>query len=284
MKIAVAGYSGSIGRHLCDHLKKKGYYIIEIPHRGDELLLDDRHLDVDAVINLSGINIMHRWSESFKGHALSSRAGTSHAINHFYDQASKKPKVFISASAIGYYGDQPGETLIETSPKGLGFMSDLVEKWEKATFDSPIKRVVAFRLGIVLSHDGGALPQISAMVKKYLGCIVGNPKSYFSWIHIDDVVKAFATALERSSYSGIYNLVSENPVTQEVFLKTLAKIFKTKLFLRAPRFLVKMLLGDSSSVLLNDTKVYPKKLKQSDFDFSHPDYEEAIYSLVSRGL
>jgi uncharacterized protein len=283
MKVAIAGYTGLIGRHLIAHLKKHGHEVVTIPHRGDELVLDERHHDVDAVINLSGINIMHRWSQSFKGHATSSRAGTSHQINQFYDQLPKKPKVFVSASAIGYYGEQHDTTLIESSPRGLGFLADLVEKWEKATFDSPIKRVVAFRLGMVLANDGGALSKLASLVKRRLGCIIGNPKSFVSWVHIDDVVKAFTQALERSTYSGIYNLVTEEACTQEAFMKTLGKVYDRKVFLRLPLFVLKLILGEAASVFA-DAKVYPKKLKQNDFEFLYSDLESALYSLKKRGL
>lgn len=284
MKVAVAGYSGLIGRHLCKELKKKGFQVVEIPHMGDTLLLDERHALCDAVINLSGINIMHRWSESFKALALASRAGTAHQINHFYDQCSIKPKVFISASAIGYYGDRPNETMIEESKKGLGYLSDLVQKWESSTFDSPIHRIVTFRLGIVLSHDGGALPRIVKLVKAYVGAIVGNPNAYASWVHIDDVVRAMILALDRSQISGVYNLVSDHPVTQKEFMQTLGKAFDRKIFLRIPRFLVTLFAGEAASVVLNDVKAFPKKLKLTGFEFVYPDLESAIASLKSRGL
>jgi uncharacterized protein (TIGR01777 family) len=279
MKIAIAGFNGLIGTHLIKHLKKQGHSIVEIPHRGDHLVLDERHADVEAVINLSGINIMHRWSESFKGHALSSRAGTAHDINHFYGLQTKKPQVFISASAIGYYGNHPHETLIEESPKGLGFLADLTQKWEKSTFNSSIHRVVAFRLGAVLSHDGGIVPKLLKLIKMHLGCILGDPESYFSWVHIEDVVRAFTKALDRSSFTGIYNLVSEGAVTQRKFMTTLASMYKHKIWFRVPKWLVKIVLGESASVILNDAKVYPKKLKLTDFDFLYPDLESALYSL-----
>ena len=284
MKVAIAGYTGLIGTHLISHLEKKGFTIVKIDHEKDRLILNASCEDVDAVINLSGINILHRWNESFKGHALSSRAGTSHQINHFYYLKSKKPKLFISASAIGYYGDRPGETLIETSSKGLGFLADLTEKWEKSTFDSPIHRVVAFRLGVVLSSDGGMLPRLAKLVKYRLGCICGDPNAYLAWIHIDDVVRAFTTALERSSYCGVYNLVSENPSTQKEFMDTLANTLMRKIYLRMPKFLVKILLGEAASVILNDAHVYPKNLKLSGYDFLYPDLDAAFFSLVKRGL
>jgi uncharacterized protein (TIGR01777 family) len=284
MKVAVAGYSGLIGRHLTKSLKDKGFEVVEIPHRGDDLILDERHFDVDAVINLSGLNIMHRWSMAFKEEALSSRAGTATQINHFYDDKPKKPKVFISASAIGYYGDRPDEQLIETSPKGLGFLSDLVEKWEKATFNSPIHRIVVFRLGVVLSQDGGAVPKMAKAIKRHLGAILGNPLSIVSWIHIDDVVKAMIEALDRSSFSGIYNLVTDHPVSQRQFMDELAACFNKKIYLKLPAFLVKLVLGDAASILLNSAKVYPKKLKQSDFVFLYPEIQSALYSLKRRGL
>lgn len=284
MKVAVAGFSGLIGTHLVKHLQQKGYEVIPIAHKGDKLELDHRHLDVDAVINLSGQNIMHRWSESFKQHALQSRAGTSHDINHFYDDKAHKPKVFISASAIGYYGSCPGETLIETSPKGVGFLSDLCEKWEMASFDSPIHRVVVFRLGLVLAEDSGVAKNLVKQVKRGLGAVFGKGQEALSWVHIDDVVKAMTHALERSSYQGVYNLVSESTTTQKGFQEALAKTYGKKVWLKLPRFLLKLILGEASSVILSDLKVYPKNLKLSGYDFLYPDLESALYSLKTRGL
>lgn len=280
MKIAIAGITGLVGSRLAAHLKKLGHEVIAIGHKEDKLILTNAHQDIDAVINLSGVNIMQRWTPEFKKHALDSRAGTSFDINHFYDEVKKKPKVFISASAIGYYGHRPDETLIESSPKGTGFLSDLVEAWEKASLNSPIPRVVCFRLGIVLSDKGGMLFQVVKTIKKRLGMILGDEKSYLSWIHIDDAVRAFTSAIEQSSYKGIYNLVAEESVTQRRFMQEVAKILKRKIFLKLPRFLVTLLFGEASELILNDTKVFPKKLKQSGFDFHYPDLNGALCSLV----
>lgn len=280
MKVAIAGITGLLGKQLACYLKKLGHEVVAIGHKDDKLLLTDDHKDVDAVVNLSGANIMQKWTPEFKKHALDSRAGTSHEINHFFDQSRKKPTVFISASAIGYYGHQPEETLIESSPKGEGFLSDLVQAWEKASLDSPINRVVCFRLGVVLSDQGGALPRIMKSVKMRLGMILGNPRSYLSWIHIDDAIRAFAAALEQSSYKGIYNLVAEESVTQQNFMNTIAKLMNRKIYLKLPSFLVSLIFGEASEVLLNDAKVYPKKLKQSGFDFRYPDLDSSLCSLM----
>lgn len=280
MKVAIAGISGLIGKQLACRLKKLGHDVVAIEHKDDKLILTKMHEDVDAVVNLSGANIMQKWTPEFKQHALDSRAGTSHDINHFFDQLKKKPKVFISASAIGYYGHQPGETLIESSPKGEGFLSDLVQAWENASLDSPINRVVCFRLGVVLSDQGGALPRIMKSIKFRLGMILGNPQSHLSWIHIEDAVRAFTAALEQSSYKGIYNLVAEESVTQARFMNHLAMLMKRKIYLKLPNFLVSLIFGEASSVLLNDAKVYPKKLKQSGFDFHYPDLNSSLCSLV----
>lgn len=280
MKIAIAGSTGLIGSSLSSYLQKLGHEIVPILHQGNQLILTKVHENVDAVINLSGVRIMQRWTPSFKKEAFDSRVGTSYAINHFYDQVAKKPKVFISASAIGYYGDQPGKTLIESSDKGDGFLSDLVEAWEKASFDSPISRVVCFRLGVVLSNKGGMLPKLIKMIKMQLGAVMGDPESYLSWIHIDDVIKAFTAAINQSCYHGIYNLVAEESITQKRFLDSIAKILKRKIFLKLPRFLATLILGEASEVVLNDMKVFPKKLKQTGFVFDYPDLNSALCSLM----
>jgi uncharacterized protein len=280
MKVAIAGNTGLIGSKLSTYLKKLGHEVIAISHEGDRLILTDAHLDIDAVVNLSGVNIMQRWTSDFKKHALASRAGTSHDINHFYDDKRHIPKVFVSASAIGYYGNQPGETLIESSPKGEGFLSDLVAAWEKATLDSPIPRVVCFRLGVVLSDKGGMMPSLLKAARRRLAMIFGHEQSYLSWIHIDDAVRAFASAIEQSSYKGIYNLVSEESVTQKHFIQSVCKLLKRKVLLKLPRFIVTLIFGEASEVILNDAKVFPKKLKQSGFDFHYPDLDSALCSLV----
>lgn len=280
MKIAIAGITGLIGSHLAKHLKKLGHEVIAIGHNQNKLILTNEHKDVDAVVNLSGVNIMQRWGPEFKQQAFDSRAGTSHDINHFYDEVNKKPKVFISASAIGYYGHRPNETLIESSAKGTGFLSDLVDAWEKASLNSPIHRVVCFRLGVVLSDKGGMLFELVKIIKKRLGMILGPETNHLSWIHIDDAVRAFTAAIEQSSYKGIYNLVAEESVTQKQFMDEVAQSLKRKIFFKLPRFLVTFLWGEASELILNDTKVFPKKLKQSGFDFHYPDLNAAVCSLV----
>lgn len=279
MKIAIAGYSGLIGQYLTKALQKRGDEVILIKHKGNELIFDKEHENVDCVINLSGFPIKGRWDEEKKLKIHDSRVLTAKAINHFYDTQGKKPKVFISASAVGYYGSCSNTTMIEDSPMGDGFLASVCDDWETATLDSPISRVVIFRLGAVLAKDGGFYPTLRNLVKNYLGMILGSGRQMVSWIHIDDVVQAFLMAIDRSSMKGFYNLCSENPICQKDMMKEIGVLLKKPIFLELPKFLVRFLLGDVSEVVLADTKAYPKNLKKSDFCFYFDDFKSAIESL-----
>jgi hypothetical protein len=279
MKIAIAGYSGLIGRHLISALQKRGDEVILIKHKNDKLQLDKEHESVDCVINLSGFPIMGRWTEETKLKIHDSRVNTAKQINHFYDTIAKKPKVFISASAIGYYGSDPQTTMIEDSPMGDGFLASVCDDWETATLDSPISRIVIFRLGVVLAKDGGFYPNIKKMVKSYLGVIFGSGRQMMSWVHIDDVIQAFLMAIDRSSMKGFYNLCAENPIRQKDMMKEIGALLKKPVFLRLPKFLLKILLGEASEFVLADMKAYPKNLKKSDFCFYFDDFKSAIESL-----
>lgn len=279
MKIAIAGYSGLIGRHLISALQKRGDEVLEIKHKNGSLLFDKEHEGVDCVINLSGYPIMGRWSEETKLKIHDSRVNTAKQINHFYDTVAKKPKVFISASAVGYYGSDPQATMIEDSPMGDGFLASVCDDWETATLDSPISRIVIFRLGVVIAKDGGFYPNIKKMVKSYLGVIFGSGRQMMSWVHIDDVIQAFLMAIDRSSMKGFYNLCAENPIRQKDMMKEIGALLKKPVFLRMPKFFLKMLLGEASEFVLADTKAYPKNLKKSDFCFYFDDFKSAIESL-----
>lgn len=282
MKIAIAGGSGFVGRHLVAALKKRGDEVIEIGHKNNQLLLEPKHQEVEALINLSGSPIFTRWNPSHKQAILRSRVETARALNHFYTESKIKPKVFISASAIGYYGDRQGETLVEESLKGKGFLADVVEAWEKATLNSPIHRVVLFRFGFILGQDGGALKSLQKQVKWNLGAQLGKGNQWISWIHIEDVVTAILTALDRSAMKGVYNLVTEKPVSQKDLIQTLSTLMHKKCFLKVPRCVVKGAFGEASALFLDSLKVYPKKLKQFDFEFRYPDLDAALYSLVRK--
>jgi len=284
MKIAIAGASGFVGRHLVAALKKRGDEVLEITHEGDRLILGEQHRAVDAVINLSGSPVFGRWTDKKKAHILASRVQTAKDLNRFYAQQKIRPKVLITASAIGYYGDRPHETLIEESKKGKGFLADVVEAWEKASLDSPIHRVVIFRFGIILGKDGGALKKLKTQVRFHLGAQLGSGQQMISWIHIEDVVRAILYSLDRSMMKGVYNLVTEEAVTQERLLNSLCQAMHKKCFLKIPAFMLRGLLGESASLFLSDQKAYPKKLKQNDFEFLYPDVESAIYSLVRTSL
>lgn len=279
MRVALAGSTGFIGRHLKNYLSAEGFEVIDIPHEGDRLLLGQEHEGVDAVINLSGASIRGRWSLKRQQQIVSSREGSAKQINHFYDGLAQKPQVLLSASGIGYYGDCPDQVVIESSAKGSGFLADVVARWEQATFDSPIKRCVVFRLGVVLGHDGGVLALLKRLVYGGVGAILGSKNTCFCWVHIQDVLRAFVFALQRGSVKGVYNLTAPESSTQQELMEGIGELCQRKVRWHVPAWLLKLILGEASCVILNQIKAYPKNLKLNGFEFLYPDLSTALASL-----
>ena len=249
--------------------------------------IDERCLDgVIAIIHLAGEGIAEkRWTAKRKQQIIHSRTAS---ISMIYDLLKRNPahqvNTIISASATGYYGDRDDELLTEESSPGNGFLPVACIEWEKAVNKGTELnlRVVKLRTGIVLTNQGGALPEIANPIKKGVGTALGSGKQWMSWIHIQDVIKMYAYILENADMNGVYNMTAPNPVTNVEMTRALAEIFDKKLWLpNAPAFGLKLVLGEMSALVLDSAKVSSAKIEKAGFKFDFPKLSDAVKDIYS---
>ena len=253
----------------------------------DKNEIDEKCLDgVIAIVHLAGEGIAEkRWTAKRKQQIIQSRTAS---IGMIYDLLKRNPahqvKTIVSASAIGYYGDRGNELLTEDSPPGKGFLPVACIEWEKAV-DKGAElnlRVVKLRTGIVLTDEGGALPEIANPIKKGIGTALGSGKQWMSWIHIQDVIRMYVYALENTDIQGTYNMTAPYPVTNAEMTKTLAETFDKKLWLpNAPAFGLKLLLGEMSALVLDSDKVSSSKIENAGFKFDFTQLSSALKEIYS---
>ncbi|MCW5947292.1 MAG: TIGR01777 family oxidoreductase [Fimbriimonadales bacterium] len=290
MKILVSGASGMIGSALLPLLSSLGHEVVRIVRKnpnGSDVFWDSKSGSLtpsdlsafDAVIHLAGEPISKRWTEDQKQEIRRSRVAATSAIAQAIAQSARPPSCFISASAIGIYGDRGEELLDEDSPLGEGFLAAVGEEWESAakTAASERTRVVNTRFGVVWSKKGGALAKILPIFKFGLGGRLGDGSQYWSWISLDDVVGALAHILNSSTISGPVNVVAPNPVTNLEFTRTLAKVLQRPAWFPVPAFAARAIAGPMvDELLFFSARVYPKRLIESGFEFHYPTLEEAL--------
>ena len=297
MKILISGASGLIGSALKTALNARGDHVVSLTRRNtrndDEITwdpssntLDDpsRLTNIDSVIHLAGENIAsRRWTATQKARIRDSRVQGTTLLAQTLASISPPPKVFISASAIGYYGNRQDEILTEDSQPGEGFLPDVSIAWENAAKSATEAgiRTVHPRIGIVLSPTGGALGKMLFPFKLGLGGIIGSGKQYMSWITLDDLISLFLFAIDRESISGAINAVSPTPVTNREFTKTLGRVLSRPTIFPLPAFAAKLALGEmADALLLASTRVIPSRLENANFSFAHPDLEPALRHLL----
>lgn len=299
MKILISGSSGLIGTALLDSFKERGHKITRLVRdesqmAEDTVLWDPEHRELkpeefegfDAVIHLAGENISSgRWTDKKKQKIRDSRVINTHMLAELLARLKKPPSLFISASAIGYYGDRGDEIMTESSSSGEGFLADVCQKWEEASnaARSAGIRVVNLRTGIVLSTKGGALSKMLVPFRLGLGGVVGSGKQYMSWISIDDHIGIILHIINTESLSGPVNAVSPNPVTNQRFTKTLGRVLKRPTLFPLPAFLARLILGEmADALLLSSTRVVPVALQESGYSFLYPQLEPALKHLLGR--
>jgi uncharacterized protein (TIGR01777 family) len=290
--ILVTGATGLIGARLTKTLEATGHTVLKavrrqarndhevrwIPERGE---IDATRLEgIRGVVHLAGANIAgQRWSEHYKQEIRESRVKGTRLIAEALAQLTHKPRVFVCASAIGYYGDRGDEVLTEESAAGTGFLPEVCVAWEKAcqpAHDVGI-RTVNPRIGVVLSKEGGALKSMLLPFKFGLGGVVGNGRQYLSWIALDDIVKALQMVLTNESLAGPVNLVSPHAVTNREYTKTLGKVLAKPTIFPLPAFAARIALGEmADELLLSSTRVVPTKLQQAGFKYAYPELEAAL--------
>lgn len=294
MKILVSGSSGLIGSRLLARIKAQGHQPIRLLRASNNELnggsiIWDPYIPkyhkqdfegLDAVVNLAGDNIASgRWTEEKKKQIEESRVQTTTALSKCLSELRVPPKVMISASAVGYYGSQRDDVVIEESASGTGFLAKVCREWEAASDLAEAKgiRVVKLRIGGVLSSEGGLLKKMIIPFKLGLGGIIGSGKQYMSWIDIEDVVSIILYAIQNESFQGPVNAVSPEPVTNEKFTKTLGKILHRPTFLNVPAFVARLVLGEmADELLLSSVRAAPQRLLDAGFSFQYPNLESAL--------
>jgi uncharacterized protein (TIGR01777 family) len=241
---------------------------------------------VDAVVHLAGENIAaSRWNARVKQRLRDSRVAATRRLCEGLAEMSSRPKVLVCASAIGFYGDRGDELLDEESRPGSGFLADLAQDWECATAPAAEAgiRVVNLRFGVILSPKDGALAKMLMPFKLGVGGRVGSGKQYWSWISIDDAAGAIHHTMMTDDLVGPVNAVAPNPVTNQEFTKTLGRVLRRPTFVPMPAFAARLALGEmADELLLASSRVEPRKLIQSGYDFRQPTLEAALRHLLGR--
>jgi uncharacterized protein (TIGR01777 family) len=296
VKVLVTGSHGLIGTALCSALEAGGHQVVRLVRGGGGPvtwdpaagILDDQAFDgVDAVVNLAGAGIGDkRWSPARKQEILDSRIKSTDLLSRRLASLPAKPRVLVSGSAVGFYGDRGDEQLDEESPAGAGFLVGLVQRWEAATAPASEAgvRVVHLRSGIVQSPAGGALGKQLPLFKFGVGGRLASGRQYVSWISIDDEVGAILHALTTEDLVGPANLTAPNPVTNASYTKTLARVLGRPALIPVPRFGLALVFGREAAgeMLVGGQRVLPRKLEQSGYRFRQPDLEGALRSLLHR--
>lgn len=298
MKVLISGAQGLIGTELFWTLHKKGHDIVRLvrsvsdvsgadicwdPHTG---AVDPARFEgFDAVIHLAGDNIAGRWSEKKKQRIRDSRVIGTKNLSEILARLQKPPRVFVVASAIGYYGNRGDAALDETSQPGTGFLPEVCQEWEAATKPASDKgiRTVSLRFGVVLSPKGGALKMMLPPFKLGVAGIIGDGKQYMSWVALEDVVGAIEKAAADTTLSGPVNVVAPEPVTNAVFTEILGNVLSRPTYLPMPAFVARLAFGEmADALLLASARVAPKKLQAAGYVFAQPKLEPALRKLLSR--
>jgi hypothetical protein len=297
VQVVVTGSSGLIGRALCSRLTSNGHDVVRVvrrPVRPGELALqwdpeagtiDASGLEgADAVVHLAGAGIGdRRWSEARKRILVESRTRSTALLAAALAGLDRRPRVLVSASAIGFYGDRGDEVLREESSPGGDFLASLCVHWEAEAARAAEAgiRVAFIRTGLVLSSDGGSLPKLLALFKRGLGGRFGSGAQWWSWITLDDEIRAIAWLLQ-NDVRGPVNLTAPNPVTNRDFTRILGAVLSRPALLPVPRFGPRLLLGSefADSLLFSSARVRPVVLDSSGFVFSHSDLEAGLRSTL----
>jgi hypothetical protein len=300
MRIAIAGGSGFIGTHLVKDWRKKKYDILVITRNctkvkkqfpfascatWDEIAKDSQALEgIDALVNLAGESINSgRWTAERKQSILLSRVETTQRIAAAVGKLTEKPRVVINGSAIGIYGQSDTARFDEDS-KAIGddFLAQVSRQWEEEADRIPAPRLVKIRTGLVMGADGGAFPKMALPYRLFTGGRVGGGRQWHSWIHIVDYVRLINFCIENEAIEGAVNATAPNPVTNNEFGRSLARQMHRPHWLPVPGFVLGLVLGEMSELLLEGQHVTPKRALEQGFVFHYPNIDRANQDLVSK--
>ncbi|MEM6633015.1 MAG: TIGR01777 family oxidoreductase [Bacteroidota bacterium] len=293
MKVLITGGTGFIGQHLVQSLTQDEHTVTILSRSNrtsKNRYVSYRQWDgrsmppaiglYDVVVNLAGASIADdRWTEDRKRELVKSRIHPTQACVDFINNSPNPPKVFISSSAVGYYGGNREEVVSEDSAPGDDFMAEVCKKWEEVGSTANC-RTVLLRTGVVLGNEGGAYPLMSTAYKMFLGGKFGSGKQGFPWIHIQDQIGAIRYCIEKEGIEGPVNLVAPEVVEQKEFSRALARSLGRPDPFIVPKFGLDLIFGERSILFWGGTKVLPAALKKGGYAFSYPALKEALESLV----
>jgi len=300
MKIFITGGTGFVGAHITRSLLDNGHRVTatglrptqdNIHHDRFEYISADTTqpgpwqeelANADAVINLAGKSIFKRWSKSYKQEIYDSRILTTRNLVEALPQ--NEGVIFLSTSAVGYYGDGGDDTLSEDAANGGDFLAHVSIGWEEAAMAAEAKgaRVVILRFGIVLGNDGGALAKMLPAFKSFAGGPLGSGKQWFPWIHMDDLLAALAFVMENKEIRGPVNFCAPHPVRNRDLAKALGKILGRPSVLPAPALMIRMVMGEMAAALLASQRAVPEKLLSHGFNFEYPEIQPALKNLIRK--
>ena len=291
--VAISGATGLVGTALTELLTSEGKSVAAISRRDGGSYQDTIKWDpatgltnparlegVDAVVHLAGENIAGaRWNDTVKRRILNSRVEGTRSLVESIAAVEKRPKVLVSASAIGIYGDRGAQELTEDSEAGTGFLADVCKGWEEEANKAKDLglRVVNVRIGVVLSPKGGALAKMLLPFKLGMGGIVGSGKQYWSWIGLHDLTRVIAYCVNNDAIEGPVNAVSPQPLTNKAFTKDVGAVLSRPTIFPLPAFMAKLVLGEmAQDLLLASSRVLPTRLLGAGFEFSHPELQDCL--------
>jgi uncharacterized protein (TIGR01777 family) len=296
--VLIAGGTGLVGRRLTQLLNQNGYKVMLLSRKktaedntqtfewnpAKNEIDNSALLEADHIINLSGENIAGgRWTAERKNALISSRTQSSILLFDACNRLGRFPKTYISASAIGYYGNRNSEILDEDSEPGTGFLSECCVAWEAGVqkwSDAGVRTVIC-RIGLVLTADGGVLAETLKPMRLGLATFFGTGKQYNSWIHIDDLCGILQMAIEDDEMNGTFNAVAPNPVSNIEFTRTLLKVRKKPgLLVPAPSYALHLLLGEAAQMVLSGSIVSSAKIEQQGYVFQFTELEAALSDLL----
>lgn len=294
MRILITGGTGFIGKALCPLLASQGHELVlwtrqlkpKLPKGVTDYVNQLSELESDsiqAVVNLAGAGIADkRWSEERKQLLISSRVKTTETLVEWMKTQTVLPKVLVSASAVGYYGEQGDESVTEQTKPVAGFTHDLCAAWEKAALAAEDLgvRVCLVRTGVVLGKGGGSLAKMLPAFKLGAGGPLGNGQHWFPWIHLQDMAGIYAWLIKNEQAIGVFNASSPNPVTNKVFTKALGKALCRPAFFPMPEKVLKLLFGEMAELLLVSDKMLPQRLIEEGFTFAYPKLDEALDVII----
>lgn len=296
--ILIAGGTGFIGRHLVDMLLREGHYITIITRSPDKYIEEqaknrsytgwDDNLEAvcsrhDVVVNLAGESLFgQRWTEAVKKRIYNSRIKNTRKLANAMSTAAVKPELFISASAVGIYGDRGDDKVTEADLPGDDFLARVCTDWEKEAnrVSEAGIRVATPRLGIVLEKEGGMLSKMLPAFRFFVGGPIGSGEQYIPWIHMDDLCNALLFPFRNPEFSGVYNACSPSPETMATLAESVGNVMNRPSFFKVPEPLIRLVLGEAADPVTDSLRVFPARLTDTGFTFLYDDLEVALADIL----